>query len=357
MYYDEEKTRKRKKSGSGKLLLVVILSAVLVVGALAIFLNLHLFKFYIENGKWPDQEQRDYYSANGEWPKPDATAAPGPGPSVHELPTAIPEPVNPVNPEQMTISSRFNPPAGYERMSVEPGSFGEFLRNYPLRSYGTPAKLADGTENPNAPTEGVFDQDIRKNGLQQCADAIIRLYAEYRYQRSEYEYITFDCFTTPVFKLDFDTWTTGQRVKANGRALEWYASDKATPGDVSLSTFLYYLDNVFLYANTYSLKNQMMEISSADLRVGDCLIITADQTGGTDGHAIIVVDVAVNKSTGDKVFMLAEGNTPSTETYVLKDRENDTVWFRLNEDGTFSKISGDGRTVTYPLDAFRRFKR
>ncbi|MBR7061581.1 MAG: hypothetical protein IKI42_00930 [Clostridia bacterium] len=186
---------------------------------------------------------------------------------------------------------------------------------------------------------------------------MIRLYAEYRYQRSEYEYITFDCFTTPVFKLDFDTWTTGKRVKANGRALEWYASDKATPGDVSLSTFLYYLDNVFLYANTYSLKNQMMEISSADLRVGDCLIITADQTGGTDGHAIIVVDVAVNKSTGDKVFMLAEGNTPSTETYVLKDRENDTVWFRLNEDGTFSKISGDGRTVTYPLDAFRRFKR
>jgi hypothetical protein len=29
----------------------------------------------------------------------------------------------------------------------------------------------------------------------------------------------------------------------------------------------------------------------------------------------------------------------------------------FNEDGTFSKISVDGRTVTYPLDAFRRFKR
>ncbi|MBO7407002.1 MAG: hypothetical protein J6V14_05170 [Clostridia bacterium] len=343
MYYDEEKTRKRKKSGSGKLLLVVILSAVLVVGALAIFLNLDKLKYYIEHGEMPD---------------PNATSTSVPVAVATNIPTAIPEPVNPVNPEQMTIASRFNPPQGYERMSVEAGSFGEFLRNYPLRSYGTPAKLADGTENPNAPTEGVFDQDIRKNGLQQCADAIIRLYAEYRYQRSEYDYISFDCYTTPVFTLDFNTWTTGQRVRANGRALEWYASDKATPGDVSMSTFLYYLDNVFLYANTYSLKNQMMEISSADLRIGDCLIITADQTGGTDGHAIIVVDVAVNTATGEKVFILAEGNTPSTETYILKDKENDTVWFKLNEDGTFTKWAVDGsRKVTYPLDAFRRFKR
>jgi hypothetical protein len=336
MHYYEE----RKKRGGGKIIAVVIIAVVIVVVGLALFFNFDKLKYYFQNGEMPD---------------PEATVTQTP--EITPLPTATPEPVPPLNPAGDTVETRFNPPAGYVRSKVDEGSFGDYLRNFRLKGYGTVAKLADGTDNPTAPTDGVFDMDVRKNGLQQCADSIIRLYAEYRYARGEYEYITFDCYTTPVFVLDFSTWTQGNRIKANGSKLEWYKSDGATPGDTSYSTLRYYLDNVFLYANTYSLKNQMMSIDPTDLQVGDSLIITAAQTGGTDGHALLVVDVAVNKETGKKIFMLAEGNTPATEMYIVKDIKNDTVWFSLNEDGTFTKTAADGRVVTYPLDAFRRFRR
>ena len=336
MHYYEE----RKKKGSGKIVAVIIIAVIIIVGGLAVFFNLDNLKYYFKHGEMPD-------------PEATITATP----EITPEPTATPEPVPPINPGEDTIGTRFNPPAGFVRVSVDEGSFGEYLRNFRLKSYGTVAKLADGTDNPNAPTDGVLDMDVRKNGLQQCADSVIRLYAEYRYYRGEYEYISFDCYTTPVFVLDFSTWTQGNRIKVNGSKIEWYQSADATPGDTSYSTLRYYLDNVFLYANTYSLKNQMMAIDSKDLQVGDCLIITAAQTGGTDGHALLVVDVAVNRETGKKIFMLAEGNTPATEMYILHDSRNDTVWFSLNEDGTFTKLSVDGKEITYPLDAFRRFKR
>lgn len=349
MHYYEE----RKKKGGGKLIVIIIIAVIIIVAALAIVFNFDKLQYYFKHGEMPD---------------PDATITATP--EITPVPTATPAPIPPLNPAEDTIGTRFNPPAGYVRQNVEEGSFGEYLRNFKLKTFGAVAKLADGTDNPNAPTDtGVLEMDIRKNGLQQCADSIIRLYAEYWYARAQkaesegrssaadYEHITFDCYTNPVFKLDFATWMQGNRVKANGNKLEWYQSPDATPGDTSYGTLRYYLDIVFNYANTYSLKNQMMAVSSSDLQVGDCLIITAAQTGGTDGHALLVVDVAISQETGKKIFILAEGNTPATEMYILRDVVNNTVWFTLDEDGSFTKTAADGRVVNYPLDSFRRFKR
>ena len=57
------------------------------------------------------------------------------------------------------------------------------------------------------------------------------------------------------------------------------------------------------------------------------------------GHAIIIVDVAVNAA-GEKVFMLAEGNTPATEAAVIENPDTSMgVWFKFDEMGTFVKGS------------------
>lgn len=46
------------------------------------------------------------------------------------------------------------------------------------------------------------------------------------------------------------------------------------------------------------------------------------------GHAVIVVDVAVNKN-GEKAFLLAEGNTPARDIHLIRNLENPfrSPWF------------------------------
>ena len=58
--------------------------------------------------------------------------------------------INYVNKKGMTIETRYNVPAGYKRVSVEKGSFAEFLRNQKLKPYGEKALYYNGKEKPNS---------------------------------------------------------------------------------------------------------------------------------------------------------------------------------------------------------------
>ena len=55
--------------------------------------------------------------------------------------------INYVNKKGMTIETRYDVPDGYKRMSVEKGSFAEFLRNQRLKPYGEKALYYNGKEN------------------------------------------------------------------------------------------------------------------------------------------------------------------------------------------------------------------
>ena len=48
------------------------------------------------------------------------------------------------------------------------------------------------------------------------------------------------------------------------------------------------------------------------------------------GHAINVVDVAVNPSTGKKVFVLSQSFMPAQQTYILLNPETGGVWYSLD---------------------------
>ena len=75
-----------------------------------------------------------------------------------------------------------------------------------------------------------------------------------------------------------------------------------------------YLDVVFTYAGSYSLERQMRSKEDiCNVAIGDVFV-----QGGFPGHMVIVVDVAVHKSTGDKVFLLAQSFMPAQEVHILK---------------------------------------
>ncbi len=63
------------------------------------------------------------------------------------------------------------------------------------------------------------------------------------------------------------------------------------------------------------------------MQVGDVWI-----KGGAPGHAEIVVDMAVNRLTGKKIFLLAEGYMPAQDIHILLNPRTPLLgpWYELD---------------------------
>jgi hypothetical protein len=105
---------------------------------------------------------------------------------------------------------------------------------------------------------------------------------------------------------------------------------KSSRPDNSYKSFRSYLRQVFMYAGTSSLSKEMTSISLESLQPGDVFI-----HGGFPGHAAIIVDMAINKSSGEKIFMIAQSYMPAQDIHVLKNPGlNDTPWYSMNFKGS-----------------------
>lgn len=213
------------------------------------------------------------------------------------------------------ISARFKTPSGYQRMATAPGSFGAYLQSLPLLPFGTHTKTYKGAIAATDPyTAAVVDMSIGSQDLQQCADAVMRLRAEYLFRKQDYHAISFNF--TSGFKCDFEHYANGYRY-SNDR---WVLKSKK---DHSYASFMRYMTLVFSYAGTLSLQKELKPVATAaGLQVGDVFI-----RGGSPGHCFIVVDVAEDAS-HKKIFLLAQSFMPAQNIQVL---QNDTPWFSLGQ--------------------------
>ncbi|MBX7219191.1 MAG: DUF4846 domain-containing protein [Blastocatellia bacterium] len=85
---------------------------------------------------------------------------------------------------QNSVDTRTPPPDGFIRENALPASFAAWLRNLPLKQGRPPVKLFNGQDKRNQTAHAaVFDIDVGDMDLQQCADAVMRLRAEYLYSR------------------------------------------------------------------------------------------------------------------------------------------------------------------------------
>lgn len=212
--------------------------------------------------------------------------------------------------EANRLEARLAPPSGFQRVAAQDGSFAAWLRGLPLKE-GTPQVLLfDGQPKGNQEAHvAVVDLDVGKRDLQQCADAAIRLRAEYLYSRGQTDRITFH-FTSGD-EASLARWNEGYRPKVHGNKVEW---SKSASSDSSYRAFRSYLDTVFTYAGTRSLAREMTPVPDLKgIAAGDVFV-----QGGSPGHAVIVVDVAEEASTGRRVFLLAQGFMPAQQVHVLK---------------------------------------
>jgi len=114
-----------------------------------------------------------------------------------------------------TVVSRFKAPSGYRQSLVPKNSFSEWLLRQQLKPMGTPTLTYLGNvARTNRYTAAVLNTSVGKNGLQQCADAAIRLIAEYLYSKKDYHALHFNF--TSGFNCDFIHFAEGYRYQQNG---------------------------------------------------------------------------------------------------------------------------------------------
>lgn len=214
-------------------------------------------------------------------------------------------------------------PDGYVRDNVEDNSFGEYLRNLPLKPEGTKVMTYSGYESGwTAYAYGVIDMEIGDEDLQQCADAVIRLRAEYLYQQKRYADIHFNF--TNGFECNYRTYACGGRVNVKeGKYTNWYQAKQES--DYSYKTFREYLDLVFMYAGTYSLSKELKKADIHAIEVGDIFM-----QGGFPGHAMIVVDMAIDPETGDRAILVAQSYMPAQDIHVIS-ATNSNPWFFMKD--------------------------
>ncbi|CAN5414284.1 DUF4846 domain-containing protein [soil metagenome] len=214
-----------------------------------------------------------------------------------------------------TIVTRFKVPAGYKQATVEPGSFAAYLQNLPLKPAGTATKNYRGeVARTDVYTAAVVDISVGNQDLQQCADAVMRLRAEYLYSQKKYQSIAFHF--TSGFRCDYVHYADGYRYRND----KWVLKAKIDYGYIN---FMRYMNLVFSYAGTLSLQKELKTVQNInELKAGDIFI-----RGGSPGHCFIVMDVVEN-SLHKRQFLLAQSYMPAQNIQVLQ--YDNQPWFSLD---------------------------
>lgn len=223
-----------------------------------------------------------------------------------------------------TILNRFSPPDGFQRIKVSENSFAHYLRMLPLKPDGSLVQYYDGEKKTNQSVyEAVVNLPIGTKNLHQCADAIIRLKADYHWNKQEFEKIHFNL--TNGDRIDYAKWMAGNRLVVKGNKTNWVK--KKLPSNTS-KDFWQYLELIFTYAGTASLSRELNTVDIQKMKIGDIFI-----QGGHPGHAVLIVDMAIDPNTQERLFLLGQSYMPAQEFQILKNNNDASIspWYRLTD--------------------------
>ncbi len=192
-------------------------------------------------------------------------------------------------------------PGGFVRTTADSASFASWLRKIALKKDKT-VYLFNGSPKKNQQAQfAVMDFSTGDKDLQQCADAVMRLRAEYLFSFKRFDEIVF-----------YDNNKTGYHFSA----------------PYTRAHFNDFLQRVFGMCGSMSLSKQLLPVPDFNqIAPGDVLI-----RGGFPGHAVIVTDAATD-SNGKKIFMLAQGYMPAQDIHILINplNEQESPWYDINE--------------------------
>ena len=221
--------------------------------------------------------------------------------------------------------------------SEDPRSWTYFLRHLPVVD-GPIVDYRGHAISYQQKHTGIIPYDVGKSDLQQCADALIRLRAEYLFAQKRYSEIAFHFVVGPYYS--WNDYCKGSVPVPEGNGVRFVAG---SPHDKTHASLRKYLDLVYIYASTISLARELKP--AAGFAVGTVLIHP-----GSPGHCSMIIDEREDQ--GKKLYKLAEGYTPAQSIYVLRNLQAGGVssWYALQK--------GTIRTASYTFDDYllRKFE-
>ncbi len=193
----------------------------------------------------------------------------------------------------VTIADAFPPPHGAERVPAD--AWGRWVQQRTLRDAAEPVRTHDGRFVRDRGAR-VVELPLVPGDLQQCADAILRLRAEWL--RETEQPVSFHA--TSGDPIPWARWEQGERPYAPGNAVLW------RPG--TQGGWESYLAAVFTWAGTASL--QQYETRAATTPAPGMVLVQ----GGFPGHAVLLLDVATR---GDQTWLLlGQSYMPAQDFHV-----------------------------------------
>ena len=200
-------------------------------------------------------------------------------------------------------------PQGFTRVGLQAGSYAEWLRNFPLRKNNTVYLYNGQPIEDQRQHYAVLDISTGTKDLQQCADAIMRLRAEYFLAKKDYPAIVFG------------------EGKEKMRFVDVVNQADINEQDVR-PLFLQYMEKVFIHCGTYTVDAMSSPIPLSTMQPGDMFV-----KAGSPGHAMVVVDVAANAE-GKKIYLLAQSYMPAQDMHIVINPINPTLspWYEVAND-------------------------
>lgn len=192
-------------------------------------------------------------------------------------------------------------PEGFMPLQADSNLFAVWLSIIPLKQNKTVYLYNGLAKNNQLAQFAVLDISVGNKNLQQCADAVMRLRAEYLFKEKRFTEISFTDNEHGVYSFK---------------------------QPYSRENFNKFLERIFGSCGSASLAKQLKTVNNfMAIKSGDVLI-----KGGFPGHAVIIIAVAVNNA-GKKIFMLAQSYMPAQDIHILKNPANESLspWYEVND--------------------------
>jgi len=214
-------------------------------------------------------------------------------------------------------------PQGFSFVDDHDSSYGAWLLDLKFKQ-DNKVYLYNGNLKSNQDIHyGVLDIAIGKKDLVQCADAAIKLRADYLFGKHRYDQIRFTA--TSGDEISFDGWLKGIRWKEKRGRLVSYNIYKSIMN--IQNEYNAFMEIVFSYCGTYSLSNQLKTVNGLNsIKPGDIFV-----EGGFPGHAVTVMAVAKN-NLEQRIFILSQGYMPAQDVHILKNLSNPELspWYDIS---------------------------